>query len=403
MRACCANMGMGREKGREEKEKDKEGIYYLVGHAHIDAAWLWTREETIRVCHDTFSSVLKLMRSYPEFRFVQSSAQYYEWMEERYPELFMRIKERIKEGRWEVVGGMWVEPDCNLPSGESLVRQLLYGKRYLKEKLGVDVQVAWLPDTFGFPWTLPQLLVKAGIRYFLTAKLNYKASLPFPYNVFWWVAPDGSRVLACQTVGGYAEHEEALAPEALARKLLQLRRRHGIDELLVVYGKGDHGGGPTEEMLERARRLNLSSRERRSPPRIVFSTAEGYFKRLEEMASSSPKEIQLPQVEDELYLKTHRGTYTTQAKVKRNNRRAEHLLEAAEKFSTIAWALGMSGCGYGYGYPREGLHRAWKKLLFNQFHDILAGSAIPQVYEDAERDFQEIFEVAEGALRGALK
>jgi len=373
--------------GRE----NKGGTCYLVGHAHIDAAWRWRREETLRVCYDTFSSVLRLMDSYPDFRFAQGSAQYYEWMEEHYPSLFAKIKERIREGRWEVVGGMWVEPDCNLPSGESLVRQLLHGKRYFKEKLGVDVQVAWLPDTFGFPWTLPQLLVKAGIRYFLTAKLNYKASLPFPYNLFWWVAPDGSRVLACQTVGGYDEREEDLTPEALGKKLLQLRRRHGIDELLVVYGRGDHGGGPTEEMLERAHRL---SRERRSP-RVVFSTAEGYFKRLEQMTHSSHKG--LPQVEEELYLKTHRGTYTTQAKVKWNNRRAEHLLEAAEKFSAIAGALG------GYTYPREGLHRAWRKLLFNQFHDILAGSSIPQVYEDSERDFREIFALGEGALKEALK
>jgi len=170
---------------------DIKNTCFMVGHAHIDAAWLWTTEETIKVCYSTFSSVLKIMEKYPHFYFSQSSAQYYEWMEEKYPEVFEKIKKKVKEGRWDIVGGMWIESDCNLPSGESLVRQILYGKRYFLDKFGVEVKVAWLPDTFGFCWTLPQIFKKSGIDYFVTSKLNWETTLPFPYSVFWWQAPDG--------------------------------------------------------------------------------------------------------------------------------------------------------------------------------------------------------------------
>ncbi|MEM4239210.1 MAG: alpha-mannosidase, partial [Nitrososphaerota archaeon] len=190
----------------------------LLGHSHIDAVWLWTKDETLRVCVDTFSNVLDLMDKYPGLIFCQSTAQYYEWIEKNRPDLFERIRARIREGRWEVVGGSWVEFDCNLPSGESLVRQMLYGKRYFMEKFGVDVDIAWLPDSFGYSWTLPQILAKSGIKYFLTQKLRWNDTTVFPYNVFWWQSPDGSKVLSHQTLGSYSESLENV--EELMRQLL---------------------------------------------------------------------------------------------------------------------------------------------------------------------------------------
>ncbi len=351
-----------------------EDLVYLLGNSHIDAAWLWRAEETVEVCRNTFRQALDLMHRYPGFTFAQSSAQFYLWMEEKYPGLFEEIKRRVKEGVWELVGGAWVEVDPNIPSGESHVRQLLYGKRYFMDRFGVDVKVAWLPDSFGFPWTLPQIYAKAGIKYFLTQKLNWNDAAAFPYYVFWWEAPDGSRVLAHQTVGSYSENVDK---ERVMRQLRLLKRRQGIGDLLVLYGWGDHGGGPQPDMLERAMDLV----EGRWPVKGRFSTALDYFRRLEELAAAG-----IPVVRDELYLQFHRGTYTTQARVKKYNRLGEALLETAEKLAVMAYLRGAS-------YPKERLDQAWRILLFNQFHDILAGSSIPEVYEDAEKDFDEMFKM----------
>ena len=364
---------------------DRENTCFMVGHAHIDAAWLWTMSETVEICHSTFSSVLQVMEKYPHFRFSQSSAQYYEWMEEKYPEIFEGIKKRVKEGKWEIVGGMWIEPDCNLPSGESLVRQILYGKRYFWDKFGVDVKIGWLPDTFGFCWTLPQIFKKCGIDYFVTSKLNWQTTLLFPYNIFWWQAPDGSRVLACQTIGPYNH----ISLERLPEELNLLRKYQKINCLLFLYGCGDHGGGPTSELIEEI----LDFHSQHSESEIIFSRAEGYFHKLEKI---NQEEKGLPVVNDELYLKTHRGTYTTQARIKLNNRKGERLLGNAEKFACIAGK-------YGLKYPQEELEQTWKKLLFNQFHDILAGSCIPEVYENSEKEYTEIFKVGENVLFSSLK
>ncbi len=364
---------------------NKKDTCFMVGHAHIDAAWLWPVEETIEVCHCTFSSALKIMEEYPHFYFSQSSAQYYEWMEEKFPQVFEKIKKQVKEGHWDIIGGMWVEPDCNLSSGESLVRQILYGKRYFLEKFGVEVEVAWLPDTFGFCWTLPQIFKKSGIRYFVTSKLNWQTTLRFPYHIFWWQAPDGSKILACQTVGGYGH----TSLDGLKRELNFLKKHQGINYLLFIYGVGDHGGGPTKEMIEEI--IKFSSQE--NAPRILFSKAEDYFNNLEKLSKEGKT---LPVVSDELYLKTHRGTYTSQAKVKLNNRKSECLLENAEKFASIAKR-------YGLTYPQKGLELAWKKLLFNQFHDILAGSSIPKVYQDSEKDYTEVFRIGKKILFSSLK
>lgn len=362
----------------------KEGTCFMVGHAHIDAAWLWPVQETVEVCRSTFISLLRVMEERPDFHFSQSSAQYYEWIEKNYPDVFEKIKKRVKEGKWEIVGGMWIEPDCNLPSGESLVRQILYGKRYFLDKFGVDVKVGWLPDTFGFCWTLPQIFKKCGIDYFVTSKLNFETTLPLPYSIFWWQGPDGSRILACQTMGPY-NHTSL---ERLTKELSLLKKCQGINSLLFIYGCGDHGGGPTSDLIGKI----LKFRTEQNELEVVFSRAEDYFHKLEKINQEGKA---FPVVNDELYLKTHRGTYATEAKTKLNNRKGECLLVNAEKFASIAGE-------YGFKYPREELEGAWKKLLFNQFHDILAGTSIPEVYETSEKEYAEVFIVGEKSLSSSL-
>ncbi|MBM4400848.1 MAG: alpha-mannosidase, partial [Crenarchaeota archaeon] len=302
-----------------------KGTIYLTGHAHIDLSWLWPREETIHeICPRTFSSALSLMKKYPSLKFCQSSAQVYEWMESYYPEIFEGIKKKVEEGKWEIVGGSWTEHNANIPCGESLIRQYLFGKRYFMEKFGVDVETAWLPDTFGFCWSLPQILKKCGIDCFLTYKLKWQIErmrppIPFPYYLFWWQSPDGSKVLACHTVGSYSERlDHRYADIMMLSQIEELKRVHGIDQLLILFGLGDHGGGPTEDMIVKASEL----KKREGYPQIRFSTSREY---LEKILSTADEE-KLPTVNDELYVKTHRGTLTTEAMMKRENRRCEVLL-----------------------------------------------------------------------------
>lgn len=361
------------------------GTCHFLGHSHMDAAWLWPLSETKEVFAKTCETILALMERYPGFRFCQSSAQYYEWLEEEQPLLFERVKRRVSEGRWELVGGTWVEPDGNLPSGESFVRQYLYGKRYFKEKFGVDVRTAWMPDSFGYAWTLPQIMRKSGMDIFLTQKLSWNDATVFPYFFFTWTGPDGSSIRAHQTVGSYSE---TVMDERILQQMSRLRLCQSLDDLLVLFGEGDHGGGIKEDMIERALEYINGNR----PIKGRFTTAEDYFNILGEKTRG--KEV--PEIYDELYLQYHRGTYTTQAGIKKNNRKAECLLEAAEKFSTIAQRFGCE-------YPSRSLEEAWKRLLLNQFHDVLPGSSIPQVYEDSRRDFEHIFEAANTALSRSLK
>ncbi|MDZ7373380.1 MAG: glycosyl hydrolase-related protein [candidate division KSB1 bacterium] len=367
------------------------GRAWLVGHAHIDLSWLWPRSETIHeICPLTFRSVLNLMDQYPDFVFAQSSAQVYKWMERYYPKDFQRIAEKIQSGQWEVVGGAWDEHNANIPSGESLVRQHLYAKRYFMERFGIDVRVGWLPDVFGFNWNLPQIYRKVGIEYFLTHKLKWQIErnnppIPFPYHVFWWEAPDGSRVLAYHTVGGYGER---ITAKDILEDLDTLRQKHGIEDLLVVYGRGDHGGGPLPDMLERAHELA----SRKNFPKIIFAKAVQYFDHLKGLA----REHSFPVVKDELYVKTHRGTLTTDSQVKRDNRRCEELLTNVESLSVVAWALGGR-------YPAQELKALWEKLLFGQVHDNLDGSSIRYVYLDAATDYADIKQEGGALLDRALK
>ncbi len=368
----------------------RRGRAWLVGHAHIDLSWLWPRSETIHeVCPLTFRNVLNLMDQYPDFVFAQSSAQVYRWMELYYPKDFARIAEKIRSGQWEVIGGAWDEHNTNIPCGESLVRQHLYAKRYFKDRFGVDVRVGWLPDVFGFNWNMPQIYRKVGIEYFLTHKLKWQIErnnppIPFPYHVFWWEAPDGSRVLAYHTVGGYGERIRA---KDILEDLETLRRKHGIEDLLVVYGRGDHGGGPLPDMLQRAHELA----KREDFPEIIFSKAVGYFDHLKELSRGH----EFPVMRDELYVKTHRGTLTTDSQVKRDNRRCEELLLNVEKLSVLASYLGAQ-------YPADELQELWQKLLFGQVHDNIDGSSVRYVYLDAATDYADIKREGGELLKKAL-
>ena len=358
---------------------------HATGNSHIDMAWLWPWTETVGIVHDTFNTVLALMREYPDFTFTHGSAVTYEWMEEKYPKMFAEIKQRVKEGRWEPMGGMWVEPDLNMPDGESIVRQLLVGKTYFKNKFGVDVRTGWNPDSFGYNWQLPQIYKKSGMDTFVTQKIYWNDTTRFPLKIFWWESPDGSRIL------GYLPHNygNPIEPVDMAQDLSDYARLTGYPELLHLYGVGDHGGGPTRSMLETATRWEQKDMVY---PKLEIGAAQPFFDKLFQAAPS----LNLPVWKSELYLEYHRGVYTSQAHTKWSNRRDEELLLNTEKFSSIASL-------YGAKYPAEDLNYGWKKVLFNQFHDILSGSSVGAVYKDADRDYADVRRLETGDLNAALK
>ena len=358
---------------------------HATGNSHIDMAWLWPWTETVGIVHDTFQTVLALMREYPNFTFTHGSAVTYEWMEEKYPKMFAEITQRVKEGRWEPIGGMWVEPDLNMPDGESLVRQLLVGKTYFKKKFGIDVRTGWNPDSFGYNWQLPQIYKKSGMDTFVTQKIYWNDTTRFPLKIFWWESPDGSKIL------GYLPHNygNPIEPVDMAQDLSDYARLTGYPELLHLYGVGDHGGGPTRSMLETATRWQQKDMVY---PKLEVGAAQPFFDKLFQAA---PK-LNLPEWKSELYLEYHRGTYTSQAHTKWNNRRNEELLLNTEKFASIARL-------FGADYPAADLNYGWKKVLFNQFHDILSGSSVAAVYHDADRDHADVRRLETGDLRSALR
>jgi len=356
----------------------------FVSNAHIDAAWLWRSKETVEVCKNTFKSVINLMRKYPYLTYTQSSAVYYEWMRTLYPELFNEIRENIKLGRWEVVGGMWVETDCNLPGGESWTHNLLYAQRYFKNLLNLKPEIGWIPDSFGYNWNLPTFFANADITYFVTQKLNWNERNVFPYRLFWWESPNGSRVL---TYFPFSYVNTIENPFRLVDWLRQFEANTGLKEMLVLFGVGDHGGGPTEEMLKRIEKLQKLD----IFPEIKFSTVGDYFKVIK---SKDLKNI--PVWKDELYLEYHQGTFTTQSEVKKFNRKLEISLSNAEKFSSIATIFGLN-------YDNKLFEKYWLKFIFNQFHDILPGSSIREVYFDAIKDYKDIESFAKFQIRKSLE
>ncbi len=369
----------------------KQFTIRIVGNSHIDMAWLWPWTETVEVVRNTFRSVLDLMREYPDFKFTMSSARTYEWMEEKYPELFKEIEQRVKEGRWEIVGGMWVEPDLNMPAGESLTRQILIGKRYFRKKFGLDTRIGWNPDSFGYNAQLPQIYKKSGMDYFVTQKLLWAHEFnTFPYKLFWWEAPDGSRLLTYfpHDYAGGIDAEKNAQDLAVWAPAIYGDKLQGTPETMHLFGVGDHGGGPTRVMLDTALRLQQPGTVFFNMP---FSTATEFFEDMEKRLPS----MNVPVWKGELYFQYHRGVFTTQAETKRRIRRTEETLLNAEKLASVASL-------YGRPYPQEDMERAWKRLLFDHFHDIMPGSGIAVNYLDAKRNLEDVQRVGDDVIRQSL-
>ena len=376
---------------------------HLLGHAHLDMAWLWTATETYEVAQRTFTSVLNLQQGFPNLTFCHSTPALYAWIEEHRPDLFKAIQAAVACGSWEVVGGMWIEPEVNLPSGEALVRHLLYGQRYTQEKFGTTTKVAWLPDSFGFSWQLPQLFKESGIEYFVTGKLHWNDSTTFPHGVFWWQSPDGSRVLTLMSPPNLAGVMDT-NPVIMASYALSWNKQTGLKDAFWLPGVGDHGGGPSRDMLE------VQQKAAQSPffPAMKFTTAAEYLQKISQAAegwgdgeSIIPNNLQpstqFPTWNNELYLELHRGCYTTHADQKRFNRHCENLLYQAELWASLATI------STSRPYPKAQLESAWKKVLFNQFHDILPGTSIAEVFVEANREWQAVEQVGTEILAESLE
>jgi alpha-mannosidase len=361
-----------------------EGGVWLTGHAHIDLAWLWPLAETQRKAQRTFQNVLTLMDRYPEFRFNQSSAQLYEWVEQSNPPLFEKIRERVRNGSWEIVGGMWVEPDGNLPSGESWVRQLLFGQRYFESRFDKRAKVAWIPDSFGFAGNLPQLFKSAGMPFFFTHKLTWNERNRFPYDLYWWQGIDGTRVLAHSFRNPENGYNSRLTVQEVAETWQNFDSKRTHDYTLLAFGYGDGGGGPSSDMLERFIRL----REFPGLPHLQMGNVTKFYENIETES--------LPVWVGEQYLEYHRATFTTQGKIKSLHRALEHALVESETAATLA------SLWWESAYPKEAFDRAWKILLLNEFHDILPGSSVHSVYETAHAQLADAISEAARLRANAL-
>ena len=389
----------------------QQATMHLTGNSHIDAAWLWPWTETVDVVKRTFSTALQLMNEYPDYTYTQSAAQYNAWIADKYPEMNEQIKKRIKEGRWEIVGGMWVEPDLNMPDGEAQVRSILVGKRWFQKEYGVDVRIGWNPDSFGYTWQLPQIYKRSGIDYFVTQKTAWNDTNQFPFKLFWWESPDGSKVLT------YFPHDYAnnnLNPVRLSRDF-KIAREHtpGLTEMMDLYGIGDHGGGPTRAILDEGQHWMQADK---IVPKMKFGTAQSYFTEFEKKIVSDPRtwdydsiakgyqpppappegKVAIPTWKSELYFEYHRGVMTTQASHKRNMRDSEEWALNAEKLASLAWLEGDA-------YPGDELTDAWKKITFNDFHDLAAGSGIGIIYKEAQQDYDRVRWATSEISQHALK
>ena len=368
----------------EDMAGDEDVIATCIGHTHIDVAWWWTVAQTREKVGRSFATVLKLMDEYPNYKFMSSQPQLYAFLKERYPELYEKAKQRIKEKRWEPEGGMWVEADCNLTSGESLVRQFMHGKRFFKEEFGVDNRILWLPDVFGYSGALPQIMKKCGIDYFMTTKLAWNQFNKVPYDTMMWRGIDGTEVLThlittlgvSQPIKDYfTTYNGMLHPDAIMGGWMRYQNKDINNDILVSYGYGDGGGGPARDYLEYAKR----EADLEGCPKVKLEGPIEFFQDME--AEGGPKHTYT----GELYFSAHRGTYTSQAMVKNNNRRCELSMRDLELWGTLAAQKGQA-------YPAEAIERLWKEVLLHQFHDILPGSSIARVYEDAEKAFHAILE-----------
>jgi alpha-mannosidase len=368
-----------------------------IGHTHIDVAWWWTVAQTQEKVVRSFATVLKLMEEFPSYRFMSSQPVLYYFLKERYPALYERLKERVREGRWEPEGGTWVEPDCNLTSGESLVRQFMHGKRFFKEEFGVDNRILWLPDVFGYSGALPQIMKKSGVDYFMTTKLSWNQIDKVPNDTMMWRGIDGTEVLThlITTLGTgqpvsnfFTTYNGMLHPDAIMGGWERYQNKEINNDILISYGYGDGGGGPTREMLETSVRMEKGVR---GIPKVRQEFSRKFFEELEERVKDNPR---LETWEGEFYFEYHRGTYTSMARNKRGNRKSELLLMDLELASVLA--------AKQFPYPAAELDRMWKTVLINQFHDILPGSSIHEVYEVTKREYAEIAETAGELLRQRL-
>ena len=370
-----------------------------VGHTHIDIGWLWTVRQTREKAQRSFFTVLELMKRYPEYKFMSSQAPLYIAVKEEAPEKYEEIKERVKEGRWEVEGAMWVEADCNLTSGESLVRQVLYGKRFFKSEFGVDSKTLWLPDVFGYSAALPQILKKCGVDSFVTSKISWNDTNMMPNDTFTWKGIDGSEIfthfMTAQEMpkDGVIKNFTTYLPQGNASYVMGAwRRNHNkdiVDDALLTFGFGDGGGGPTSKDIEMLKRMEYGIP---GCPTTEFSDSTEFLNEIKEQSKG-----QLEKWVGELYFEYHRGTYTSQSEMKKNNRKCEFALQNTELFSVIAGTLA------NIDYPQEKLEEMWQTVLTNQFHDILPGSAIKEVYETANAEEKQIREECEKLLENAFK
>ncbi|ELS01809.1 alpha-mannosidase [Xenococcus sp. PCC 7305] len=390
----------------------KQREFNLLGHAHLDMAWLWTTAEAYEVAQRTFKSVLNLQQDYPTLTFCHTSPALYQWIEENCPDIFTAIQDSIRQNKWEAVGGMWIEPEVNIISGESIIRQLLYGQKYHLEKFGSRTKIAWLPDSFGFPWQFPQLLQQCGIDYFVTSKLHWNDTTKFPHGCFWWESPDGTKLLtlmAPPNVAGVMDTN----PITMTNHAVEWESQTGLQDILWLPGVGDHGGGPTRDMLD------VAALWQKSPffPDIKFTTATEYLDKVskkspnnkipDESTESTIDSIQHPVFpihNSELYLELHRGCYTTHAEQKRFNRYCENLLYQAELFATLGSLTNRSEQHEAKFLSwQDEIEKAWKKVLFNQFHDILPGTSIPEVFTEANQEWDEAVNIGERVLRQSLE
>ena len=386
-----ANEFIRKELYRESNHKDNHPTVVCVGHSHLDIAWMWQTKHSRRKAARTFSNALRLMELYPEYRFIQSQPQLYKYIQDLYPAIFKRVKAKVKSGQWEVSGGMWVEPDTNIPGGESLVRQFLYGKRYFEKEFGGDNNVVWIPDAFGFCYSLPQIIRKSGMKYFMTTKISWSQFVKIPYHTFYWEGLDGTRILthfiSSPDPRGWDDYSVDLTPQSIQGCWDNYKQKRKNNEILLSFGWGDGGGGPLRDMLENSKRMGYLNDVL---PNHKLGRVEDFFSDLENRVTD------LPVWNDELYLQLHRGCYTSQAWIKRKNRLCEILYHDAELFCAINYLR--SGC-----YPQNELNQGWELILLNQFHDILPGSSIPEVYEDSRKEYEQIESIGHKSLTDALQ
>lgn len=373
----------------------KEVIVNYIGHTHIDVAWLWTLAQTKEKVQRSFATALQLMEQYPQYIFMSSQPQLYDYLRQEAPELYEKVKKRVKEGRWEVEGAMWLEADCNLSSGESLIRQILFGKRFMREEFDVESHILWLPDVFGYSGALPQILRKSGVDQFVTSKISWNESNQIPYDSFLWQGIDGTEIftyfLSAQTHKDYKEgknhttYAADISPEINLGTWERYQQKEYNNETVVLFGYGDGGGGPTAEMLESMNRLK---RGLPGMPGAQMSRVGDFLARAEENFHRNCEDMgRTPRWVGELYLELHRGTYTSMARNKKNNRQCEFLCQEAETLAVMGKLF------LGKEYPTTTLNDSWRLLLLNQFHDIIPGSSIKEVYEDSDRQYAQIREV----------